>query len=76
MKKSVITAVAVLFVLFISAITTITDGSWDDGNIWSSGVAPTAVDDVIVPRFVTIGEVSECHNLTLTGADAMGLQAR
>ena len=71
MKKSLFTALAALFFICVSAVTTLTDGSWDNPEIWDSGTIPTATDDVIVNRLVTIGALAECHNLTLQGSDSM-----
>lgn len=71
MKKSLFTALAALFFICVSAVTTLTDGSWDNPEIWDSGTIPTATDDEIVNRLVTIGALAECHNLTLQGSDSM-----
>jgi hypothetical protein len=56
---------------FLAAITSVTDGDWDNPEIWDSNSVPSAMDDVIVTRLITIGETASCNNLTLSGGDAM-----
>lgn len=71
MKKTIFTALAVAVFCFLAAITSVTDGDWDNPEIWDSNSVPSAMDDVIVTRLITIGETASCNNLTLSGGDAM-----
>jgi len=71
MKKYIAALIAAVFLSSLPCVTTLTDGSWHDPNVWQGGIVPSASDNVIITRLITITGNAECHDLTMQGADSM-----
>lgn len=54
-------------------ITSIQDGNWNDTAIWSSGVLPTDVDDVLIEHALTLNDDQVANNVTITTGNSLAI---
>jgi hypothetical protein len=61
-----------------ATITSVANGNWSDGTIWSSGVAPTSGDDVIIGAGTTVTVntgLAASHDITISAGGTLSFNA-